>query len=451
MLNCARRLAAACACLLIAAPFAFAASRSVPEDVNVKVFAKPQGKQLELLVRLPLAAVKDIQMPTRGDASYLDLDAVKSMLPGAARYWIASCLEVRENGSVLRPQVAGARISPTADQSFTSYQGAAAQLSSPDLPSNTDAFWDQVWFDIRFVYPLASDHSDISLRPALASLGVRVTTDLEYVAPDGGRREFSFEGDPGAIYLNASLADAVGQFVRHGLVFVLTSADFLLFLLCLALPFRHYRDFFPAVVAFGGALSVALLAATFGLAPDALWFHPLIETFAAVAILLAALANIANRVTPRRRALFALGVGFVFGFSASFDFASKLQFGGSHVVTAALAFDVGVLVAGAAAVALLLPVVSFLFSLARTENLERIIVSALAADTAWGWLAERWGRLSKIPIQLVFDAGVLAVTLRCLAVLVLLGGLLWFVDEWLKSRTFADSESSAQRKSRTAI
>src|SRR5947207_2192644 len=94
----ARRAAVACASLLLIAPFASAANRSLPETVNVKAFATLDGDRVELLVRVPLAAVKDIQFPTRGDAGYLDLDAVKSMLPGAARYWIASCFEIFDRG-----------------------------------------------------------------------------------------------------------------------------------------------------------------------------------------------------------------------------------------------------------------------------------------------------------------------------------------------------------------
>jgi len=45
----------------------------------------------------------------------------------------------------------------------------------------------------------------------------------------------------------------------------------------------------------------------------------------------------------------------------------------------------------AAAIALLVPALSFLFSFARTERVELIVVSALAADTAWGWLDEKMG------------------------------------------------------------
>ena len=227
MLIWARRLAFACALFFVAAPIVFSAGRAIPEDVNVKIFAKPQGNQLELLVRVPLAAVKDIQMPTRGDAGYLDLAAIKSMLPGAARYWIANCLEVSANGAILKPDVSAARISASADQSFNSYSSAAANLAAPDMPASSDVFWDQVWFDIQFTYPLSSESPDIAIRPAFASLGVHVNTDVQYVPSDGSAREFSFEGDPGVVHLSATWADAVGQFLRHGAVLVFTSADFL--------------------------------------------------------------------------------------------------------------------------------------------------------------------------------------------------------------------------------
>jgi len=449
----ARRFTAAYAAFFLLAPFVHAANRPLPEDVNVKAFARPEPGRLELLVRVPIAAVKDIEFPTRGDAGYLDLSAVKSMLPGAARYWIANCFEVYENGVAdPKPEVYQTRISVSADQSFDSYQDALAHFNSPDLPPETNVLWDQVWLDIRYEYPLRSDRSVIAIRPKVAQLGVRVSTDMKYVEPDGVVRDFTFEGDPGLIYLDARWTDATRQFLRWGFNFVLGSTDFLLFLFCLALPLRRYREIGPAVTTFVGALSLALLASSFGLAPDPIWFHPLIETLSAIAILWAAFANIAGRVTPQRRALLALGLGFVYGFSCSFDFAAKVQFGGFHVGLSAIAFNAGVVLAVAAAIALLVPALSFLFSFARTERVELIVVSALAADTAWGWLDERWARFSRLPFHaLVFDAGVLVVTLRCLTVLVLLGGLLWFADGWLKSHSFAPEEPSSQEKGSTAI
>ena len=83
----------------------------------------------------------------------------------------------------------------------------------------------------------------------------------------------------------------------------------------------------------------------------------------------------------------------------------QLQFAGAHGVAAGVTFDAGVLVATGGVVALLIPVLSLLFSFARVEPLERIIVSALAADTSWGWLSDSWAEMRRIPLRRAFDAG----------------------------------------------
>lgn len=447
-----RRLIIAVAGLFLFVPFIYPANRPLPEDVIVKAMVKQDPGRLELLVRVPLSAVMDIQFPTRGETGYLDLDALKSMLPGAAKYWIAGCFEVQEDGVADRaPEILQTRISANSDPSFSSYQQALAHFNAADLPPDTDVSPDQVWLDIHFRYTTRSDHSVIALRTKLTDLGVRVATDLKYAGLNGEFREFTFEGDPGLIYLNARPQDAAKQFLQSGFRFILTSTDFLLFLLCLALPLRGYRDVFPAVAVFAAALSITLLVCAFGMAPDAVWLRPLIETLSAVLILLVAFANIIGGVTPRRRTLFALSAGFVYGFICLFEFSAKVQFGGSHPMLSALSFDTGAVFAVTILVALLVVVSSWMFRFAKAVRVEMIIVSALAADTAWGWLAERWGRLKTIPIHVVFDASLLALALRCLSILVLFGGLLWLTDEWLKSRYFPPTELCPKDKQETPI
>jgi len=431
--------------------FVHAANRPVPEVVNIKAFAKEAAGRLELLVRVPLAAVKDVQFPTRGDGDTLDLPALKSMLPGAAKYWISSAFEASDRGERLAaPEVEDTIISIASDQSFDSYEAALAHFTSPDLPAQEQLFWQQVWFDIRFLYALKAGEPHISINPKVADLGVRVFTDLTSVSPAGDRRTFTFEGDPGLVYLEPRSTDAAKQFVSRGAGFVLRSAEFLLLLFCLALPFRHYRQFLPALLTFAGALALALLATMVGVASDTVWFHPLSETLAVVFIILAACANIAGRVTPRRRALFALGAGAAFGLLCASYLTGQLQFAGAHAVVGGLTFGAGVLLATAGVVALLIPVLSLLFSFARVEPLERVIVSALAADTSWGWLGDNWAQLRKIPVRPAFDAGMLVLALRGLAVLVLIAGLVWFVNEWLKSQRFADEDVAPKRRPETA-
>ena len=431
--------------------FVHAANRPVPEVVNVKAFAKEETGRVELLIRVPLAAVKDVQFPTRGDGDTLDLPALKSMLPGAAKYWIAGAFDVFDRGERLAaPEVGDTVIAISSDQSFNSYESALAHFTSPDLPPQEQLFWQQVWFDIRLVYPLKPGEPHISVNPRVADLGVRVFTDLGSIPLNGDRREFSFEGNPGLVYLEPHSLDAVQQFIARGARFVVQSAEFLLLLFCVALPFRRYRHFLPAMVTFSGALTLALLLAMLTVASDTVWFRPLSESLAVVFIFLAACANIAGRVTPRRRALFTLGAGAAFGLLCASYLMGQLQFAGAHAVAAGVTFDAGVLAATGGVVALLIPVLSLLFSFARVEPLERIIVSALAADTSWGWLTDSWAQLRKIPVRPALDAGLLALVLRGLAVLVLIAGVVWFVNEWLKSQRFADEDVAPNRTPGTA-
>src|SRR5262249_20752788 len=163
-------------------------------------------------------------------------------------------------------------------------------------------------------------------------------------------------------------------------------------------------------------------ASTLGLTFDTVWFPPLLAALEVVAILLAAFANIADQVTPHRRTVFACCAGLIFGASTALALEPALQFGGSHPLVSVLAFCAGAAPPPSPRAAIMMPVMSYLFSRARPERIkriERIIVSALAADTAWGWLTERWSQLAKIPFGVVFETGAAAMVLRALAALVL--------------------------------
>ena len=436
----------------LCAAIVHAANRPIPEAVNVKVFVRLENGSLDLLVRVPLAAVKDIQFPTRGEAGYLDLDALASMLPGAADHWIAGGFEVFDHGELVsRPEVDQPRIATIADQSFDSYQSALDHLGAPPVAATENLFLDQVWFDMRLRYRLASEQPAIAIDPKVAGWGVRVSTDLKIVDAGGRVRSLTFEGNPGRIYLAPRWTDAGRQFMDRGTRFVRSTAPLLLFLFCLVLPFRRYRPAIPPVVAFVSTLLVGLLASTLGLTLETVWFPPLLAALEVVAILLAAFANIANQVTPHRRTVFACCAGLIFGASTALDLEPALQFGGSHPLVSVLAFCAGAVATLVAAAAIIIPVMSYLFSRARTERIERIIVSALAADTAWGWLTERWSQLAKIPFGVVFETGAAAMVLRALAGLVLLAGALWLLNEWLKSSRLGHTGAVRPPRGKSAV
>ena len=108
------------------------------------------------------------------------------------------------------------------------------------------------------------------------------------------------------------------------------------------IPFRRFGALVLIVTAFTVAHSITLIAAASGLAPDALWFSPLVETLIAASILYMALENIAGATSVQRRWIIAFAFGLVHGFGFSFALRETLQFAGSHLVTSLLAFNVGV-------------------------------------------------------------------------------------------------------------
>ena len=88
-----RHLVAVTAALLLTASGAIA--HDVPNDVVVQAFVKPEPNRVRLLVRVPLAALRDVDVPTRG-AGYLDLARAEEVLRGAAAVWITQELELSE-------------------------------------------------------------------------------------------------------------------------------------------------------------------------------------------------------------------------------------------------------------------------------------------------------------------------------------------------------------------
>src|SRR5206468_7236894 len=134
--------------------------------------------------------------------------------------------------------------------------------------------------------------------------------------------------------------------------------------------------------------SITLIASAYNLAPDALWFPPLIETLIAVSIVYMALENI---VSPqlKRRWLITFAFGLVHGFGFSFALRQTLQFAGSHLLTSLLSFNVGVELGQLLVLGFLIPVLSVLFRFVVAERIGTIILSALIAHTGWHWMIDR--------------------------------------------------------------
>ena len=407
-----------------------AAAHDIPNDVIVQAFVRSQGNRLHLLVRVPLKAMRDINFPERGPG-YLDLRRVGDVLPGAATLWIADFIEVFEGDSRLsKPQILATRISLPSDRSFASYEDALAHMAGPPLSNDTSVYWDQTMIDVLFEFPIQSEQSRFSIHPALARLGLRVVTVLRFLPASGGVRAFEFIGDPGLVRLDPQWHQAALRFVDLGFFHILDGTDHLLFLLCLVIPFRRLGALIPVVTAFTIAHSITLIASAYNLAPNFLWFPPLIETLIAISIVYMALENIAGDSTLQRRWMMAFGFGLVHGFGFSFALRESLQFAGAHLLTSLLSFNVGVELGQLLELIVLIPVLQLFFRYAVAERMGTIILSALVAHTGWHWMLDRARVLGQFRFEWpVLTAALLATAFRWLIVLLFSGGMLWFLQQ----------------------
>jgi HupE/UreJ protein len=419
-------LTAAVATALIGALACGAAAHDVPDDVKVQAFVKPAGEQLHLLVRVPLSAMREVDVPLRGPG-YLDLARADAALRNAATLWLANNIEIREGEERLaHPKLVDARVTLPSDRSFGSYEEALAHLRGPRLPGNMDLIWNQQLLDVLFEYPIKSERSDFAIHPRLERLGLRVATVLRFLPPDGAVRAFEYHGDPGLIRLDPRWHQAALQFVKLGFIHILEGVDHLLFLLCLVIPLRRLWPLVVVATSFTIAHSITLIASAFGFVPGALWFPPLIETLIAISILYMAVENVVSG-NVRRRWMLAFGFGLIHGFGFSFALRENLQFAGSHLLTSLLSFNVGVELGQIFVLILLVPALAALFRFVVPERLGTIILSLLVGHTAWHWMLERGGELARFPLPRL-DAATAASALRWLMGLVALGGLVWLVS-----------------------
>ena len=400
-------------------------AHEIPRDVTVHAFVKPEGQQLRVLLRVPLAAMRDIQFPERD--GFLDIQRAEPDLLEGVVGWLLPTLTILENGvPMTAATVAATRVSLPSDRSFGSYAEALVHVSAPSDP-DLKLPWNQAMLDVLVEYPIRSDRSRFAIRPGFERLGVQVLTVVRLVTPDGNVRAFELRGDPGLVQLDPRWHQAALHFVKLGFTHILDGTDHLLFLACLVIPLRRLRPLILVITAFTIAHSVTLIASVLGVAPDALWFPPLIETLIAASIVFLALENIVRGANTTARWAIAFGFGLVHGFGFSFALRETLQFAGTHLLTSLLSFNIGVELGQVLVLLVLVPALNLFFRYVVAERIGIILLSAIVAHTAWHWMTERWDALSQFPSPSI-DA---LVVVRTFLVIVGIAALVWLVRGWI--------------------
>ena len=405
------------------------AAHDIPADVLIRGFVRPEGQTLRVLLRMPMSVMRDHSLRIYGPG-FLDLTQpdVPAQLREGAELWILNAAAVYEGAQRLAGRVAGVRLSLPSDLSFQTYDGALAHMGAAPIPPETAVIWNQLFADVLLEYPIASDRSEFAIHPAFERLGLRVVTVLRFQPPGSPERAFELVGNPGLVRLDPRWHHAAWLFVKLGFEHILDGIDHLLFVFCLVLPYRRFRELILIVTAFTVAHSITLASAAFGVAPDGAWFPPLVELLIAASIVYMALENIVGVQAVQRRWVITFAFGLVHGFGFSFALTHTLQFAGSHLVTSLFAFNVGVELGQILVVALLIPALALLFRFVVNERIGIIVLSALVAHTAWHWMTERWGALGAVEWPALTAAGA-ASAIRWLMAFVILIGIVWMISE----------------------
>ena len=358
-----------------------AVAHEIPVSVVIRMVVQQRPDAIDVVVRVPLESIRDIDFPLVAGTPYVDFARADSLTRQAVQTWVTPFLIVRSEGAPVPAIFDSARLTPRGSQ----------------LPVQS------VVLEARLHYPVSAK-GDVTIDPQLARLGVRTRSVVTFQNIDGSEQMFEYVGDPGPLRMNPRWYHAVWQFITLGFTHILDGIDHLLFVLCLVLPFRRLKPLIGVVTAFTVAHSITLIASSLGWAPSALWFPPLVELLIAASIAWMAVENIvfaARGETGKleRRWLLAFGFGLIHGFGFAFALRESLQFAGKHLALSLLSFNVGVELGQIAVLIVAVPLLGLVYRRVVSEKVGIIVISAFVTHTSAHWLGDRWTTLRQYRID----------------------------------------------------
>ena len=124
-------------------------SHEIPNDVLIQSYLKPEEQRMNLLLRAPLEAMRDINFPLSGPG-YIKIDESEEFLRDAAEIWLANFIQIYEDGNLLEQWTIDAvRISLPSDRSFVDYDSALKLVTGPPMPNDTELFFNQALLDVK--------------------------------------------------------------------------------------------------------------------------------------------------------------------------------------------------------------------------------------------------------------------------------------------------------------
>ena len=123
-------------------------AHDIPDEIVVQSYVRPQQNQLQVLLRVPLLAIADANLPKDG-TGYLAMPYIDAALREAANQISNGIVFLEGDERLTRYEMANARISLPSDRSFDTYEGALARVRGAKLPDTTQVYYNQGFLDLE--------------------------------------------------------------------------------------------------------------------------------------------------------------------------------------------------------------------------------------------------------------------------------------------------------------
>src|SRR3954471_14201848 len=205
----------AVALLFVSLP-AVVRAHDVPDQIVIETYVKPAGDQLQVLLRVPLLAITDTNLPKNG-TGYLAMPYLDPALREAANQIAAGIVFLENDERLSQFQLANARISLPSDKSFDSYTAAVGHVRGPRLPDSTELYYNQGYLDLELSFPIHSAEADFGVQVLLSrGLANRTVTFVTFIRPDGATRAFRLLDQTDIVRLDPGWGQATRVFLTTG-------------------------------------------------------------------------------------------------------------------------------------------------------------------------------------------------------------------------------------------
>jgi hypothetical protein len=215
--------ALALAVLLMVGLQAYVRAHDVPDEILFQSYLKPAGTQLQVLLRIPLLAVTDTNLPKNG-TGYLAMEYLDPALRDAANQ-IAAGIVFLENDDACRNSTWRPRDLTAFGQIFRGLRRRSGSRARSEAADSTSSITTRVpGSGAALSHPVAR----IELRIQVLfgkGLANRTHTFVTFIRPDGAIRAFQLVDQTGVVRLDPSRLQASWVFLTAGLFRFLDGID----------------------------------------------------------------------------------------------------------------------------------------------------------------------------------------------------------------------------------